>query len=138
MQAVLLYMASYSPYEQLLQASSSKDTTAADGPGSPCSAHASPPPPHVGAALAHARWPVLLTAGLHDMRVPYWGPAKYAALLRSMRAAAGADADSEGVHSKVLLTVHMGAGHFASSGAADRLGERASKYAFLAAALALL
>lgn len=99
---------------------------------------------HVSHELLQARWPLLVTAGLHDMRVPYWGPAKYAALLRQLRSMVfcGSEAEKKREEStmagEVLLMVNLGAGHFASSGAGQRLSERALKYAFLLSALGLL
>ena len=60
--------------------------------------------------------PTLLTAGLHDNRVCYWEPAKFAQRLR----AAAARPEN------ILLKVDMGAGHFSYS---DRFqGERESAF----------
>jgi oligopeptidase B len=58
--------------------------------------------------LRPAEYPaVLVTAGLQDPRVPYWGPAKYAARLRECQLASGRP---------VLLSVEEEAGHFGAAG----------------------
>ena len=60
--------------------------------------------------------PTLLTAGLHDQRVCYWEPAKFAQRLRS------AAVQPE----NILLKTDMGAGHFSYS---DRFaGEKESAF----------
>jgi len=65
----------------------------------------------------------LLTGGLHDPRVQYWEPAKFAAELRH-----GHDKDSSG---PVCLKIDMTAGHFSASDRYKYLSELAFDYAFL-------
>ncbi len=62
-----------------------------------------------------------MEAGLNDLQVPYWDPAKWVAKLRANRT------DN---HRLVLIT-HMGSGHGGSSGQYDHLREDARLYAFL-------
>lgn len=64
---------------------------------------------------------MLITAGLNDMRVRYWEPAKWAAKLRAYKT------DSN----PLLLKTHMKAGHFGSSGRYDSLKEQAFIYSYL-------
>eukprot|EP00887_Chlorella_sp_A99_P007435 scaffold2.g7435.t1 len=64
---------------------------------------------------------VLITAGLHDPRVGYWEPAKFAACLR----------EAKTDRNLLLLKVDLGAGHFSKSGRFDRLHEVAVEWAFL-------
>lgn len=63
-----------------------------------------------------------ITGGLHDPRVAYWEPAKFAATLRH------ANPDGE---NPVFLKVNMGAGHFSASDRYKHYRELASDYAFL-------
>jgi oligopeptidase B len=63
--------------------------------------------------------PLLVTAGLHDPRVLYWGPAKWVARLRE-RATGG----------PFLLKTQLGAGHAGASGRYQRLEELAFELAF--------
>ena len=66
--------------------------------------------------------PCLLTGGLHDPRVQYWEPTKFAAQLRH----------SQGSNSgPVCLKIDMGAGHFSASDRYKYLRELAFDYAFL-------
>jgi oligopeptidase B len=60
-------------------------------------------------------------AGLHDLQVPYWDPAKWVARLRATKTDA----------SDLLLVTNMGAGHSGASGRYNRLREVAEQYAFL-------
>jgi oligopeptidase B len=60
-------------------------------------------------------------AGLHDLQVPFWDPAKWVARLRATKT----DAND------LLLVTNMGAGHSGSSGRYNRLREIAEQYAFL-------
>lgn len=60
-------------------------------------------------------------AGLNDLQVPYWDPAKWVARLRSLKTD----------HNRLLLVTNMGAGHGGSSGRYDHLREDAQVYAFL-------
>ena len=69
--------------------------------------------------------PMLITGGLHDPRVTYWEPAKWAAKLR----ATGIGANP------LLLKINMGAGHGGKSGRFDAITERAEAYAFMIAAM---
>jgi oligopeptidase B len=64
---------------------------------------------------------ILVTAGLNDPRVQYWEPAKWVAKLRATKT------DTN----PLLLHMHMGAGHFASSGRYAHLKDLAFDYAFL-------
>ena len=68
--------------------------------------------------------PLLATCSQSDQQVPYWGPLKYVARLRSLQAAAGRPA---------LLHVDAHAGHFAHE--RDRFALKAQQYAFLLASL---
>lgn len=68
----------------------------------------------------HKQYPSCwITAGLYDQRVPYWGPAKFAAMLRHRGDAS------------VILNVDMGAGHFGASGRYAYLQDKAMGYSFL-------
>ncbi len=64
---------------------------------------------------------LLLMTGIHDNRVPYWEPTKFAAKLRAEKT------DSN----LVLLNAGMDAGHGEPSGRYTQLRERAFIYAFL-------
>ncbi|MBD3237588.1 MAG: prolyl oligopeptidase family serine peptidase [Candidatus Eisenbacteria bacterium] len=63
---------------------------------------------------------MLVTAGLHDPRVPYWEPAKYVAKLRAMK-----------TDDNLLLLKTEMAGHMGASGRYDYLREIAFQYAFI-------
>ncbi|HUP66707.1 MAG TPA: prolyl oligopeptidase family serine peptidase, partial [Sphingomicrobium sp.] len=65
--------------------------------------------------------PMLITGGLHDPRVTYWEPAKWAAKLRANKTD----------QNLLLLKINMGAGHGGKSGRWDRLHEVAETYAFM-------
>lgn len=68
------------------------------------------------------RYPhMLVTAGLHDPRVPYWEPAKWVARLR----------DTKVDDHTLLLHTNMGAGHFGASGRFDHLKDWAAICAFV-------
>ena len=69
--------------------------------------------------------PMLITGGLHDPRVTYWEPAKWAARLRAVKSD----------DNLLLLKINMGAGHGGKSGRFDRLLEVAEEYAFILMAL---
>eukprot|EP00730_Choanoeca_flexa_P014586 TRINITY_DN6429_c0_g1_i1.p1 TRINITY_DN6429_c0_g1~~TRINITY_DN6429_c0_g1_i1.p1 ORF type:complete len:775 (+),score=193.85 TRINITY_DN6429_c0_g1_i1:324-2327(+) len=69
--------------------------------------------------------PVLIKGGLHDPRVGYWEPMKYAQVLRDQGA------------QTVLCNIEMGAGHFSASGRFDRLKDVALDYAFVLRVLGL-
>ncbi|MGB1310713.1 MAG: S9 family peptidase [Leucothrix sp.] len=72
--------------------------------------------------VAKQHYPALLvTAGLNDPRVQYWEPAKWVAKLRDYKT------DSN----TLLLHMHMGAGHFASTGRYAHLKDLAFDYAFV-------
>lgn len=64
----------------------------------------------------------LLTGGLHDPRVQYWEPAKFAAELRHCQG-------EESGH--VCVKMDMAAGHFSASDRYKYLKELAFDYAFL-------
>ncbi|MCO5204528.1 MAG: prolyl oligopeptidase family serine peptidase, partial [Anaerolineae bacterium] len=64
---------------------------------------------------------ILVTAGLNDPRVQYWEPAKWVAKLRTMKT-------DDNV---LIMKMHMGAGHFSSSGRYDYLKDVAFDYAFI-------
>ncbi len=63
---------------------------------------------------------MLVTAGLHDPRVPYWEPAKYVAKLRATK-----------TDDHVLLLKTKMSGHSRAPGLHDFLREMAFKYAFV-------
>ena len=65
--------------------------------------------------------PLLITGGLHDPRVTYWEPAKWAAKLRATKTDANL----------LLLKINMGAGHGGKSGRWNHLHEVAEAYAFV-------
>ena len=64
----------------------------------------------------------LLTGGLHDSRVAFWEPAKFAATLRN-----GQGSES----GPVCLKLELSAGHFSASDRYKYLRELAFDYAFL-------
>ena len=64
---------------------------------------------------------ILVTAGLNDPRVQYWEPAKWVAKLR----------DHKTDDNTLLLHMHMGAGHFASTGRYAHLKDLAFDYSFI-------
>jgi oligopeptidase B len=70
---------------------------------------------------AHAYPPMLITGGLHDPRVTYWEPAKWAARLRATKTD----------DNLLLLKINMGAGHGGKSGRWEQLKEVAEAYAFV-------
>ena len=65
--------------------------------------------------------PLMITGGLHDPRVTYWEPAKWAAKLRA----------SKTDTNLLLLKINMGAGHGGKSGRWNHLHEVAEAYAFV-------
>jgi oligopeptidase B len=70
---------------------------------------------------AQAYPPLLITGGLHDPRVTYWEPAKWAARLRA----------SKTDDNLLLLKINMGAGHGGKSGRWHALREVAEAYTFV-------
>lgn len=60
-------------------------------------------------------------AGLSDLQVPYWDPAKWVAKLRARKTD----------DNRLVLVTNMGAGHGGASGRYDHLREDAQVYAFL-------
>jgi oligopeptidase B len=60
-------------------------------------------------------------AGLNDLQVPYWDPAKWVARLRANKID----------HNPLVFVTNMGAGHSGSSGRFDHLREDAQVYAFV-------
>jgi oligopeptidase B len=71
--------------------------------------------------VAKAYPPILAKAGLNDLQVPYWDPAKWVARLRASKADVN----------PLLLITNMAAGHSGASGRYDHLREEAQVYAFL-------
>jgi oligopeptidase B len=68
------------------------------------------------------RYPaILVTAGLHDPRVPYWEPAKWVAKLRTRKTD----------DNLLLLKTELGAGHRGPSGRYDAWRDEAFVLAFL-------
>lgn len=70
---------------------------------------------------------IMATAGLTDLQVPYWDPAKYVARMRVRKTDAN----------MLILRTNMAAGHGGASGRFKPLEERAEEYGFLISALAL-
>ena len=70
---------------------------------------------------AKAYPPILITGGLHDPRVTYWEPAKWAARLRATKTD----------DNLLLLKINMGAGHGGKSGRWNALHEVAEAYSFV-------
>jgi oligopeptidase B len=70
---------------------------------------------------AKAYPPMLITGGLHDPRVTYWEPAKWAARLRATKTD----------DNLLLLKINMGAGHGGKSGRWNALHEVAEAYSFV-------
>eukprot|EP00894_Picocystis_sp_ML_P003309 jgi/Pico_ML_1/53826/g4301.t1 len=64
---------------------------------------------------------IIIAAGLHDPRVAYWEPAKWAAKLRELKT------DSN----PVILKTEMSSGHFSASDRYKYLREKAFEYAFV-------
>ena len=60
-------------------------------------------------------------AGLNDLQVPYWDPAKWVARLRARKTD----------ENRLVLVTNLGAGHAGASGRYDHLREDAQMYAFL-------
>ncbi|HFC12124.1 MAG TPA: S9 family peptidase, partial [Anaerolineae bacterium] len=71
---------------------------------------------------------ILVTAGLNDPRVQYWEPAKWVAKLRELKTD----------DNQLIMKMHMGAGHFSSSGRYDYLKDIAFEYAFVLEQLGLV
>lgn len=71
--------------------------------------------------------PILVTTGLRDYRVPYWGPAKYVAKLRALKTD----------DNLLLLKTDMGAGHGGGSGRTALWYEIAEEYTFVLANLGI-
>ncbi|HUG45390.1 MAG TPA: S9 family peptidase [Sphingomicrobium sp.] len=65
--------------------------------------------------------PMLITGGLHDPRVTYWEPAKWAAKLRANKTD----------DNLLLLKTNMGAGHGGKSGRWEQLREVGEAFAFV-------
>ncbi len=75
---------------------------------------------------AKAYPPMLVRTSLNDSQVMYWEPAKYVAMLRTLKTVGDAP---------LLLHTNMAAGHGGSSGRYDALKETAIDYAFVLSAL---
>ena len=72
--------------------------------------------------VKHQRYPnFLITGGLHDFRVTYWEPTKWAAKLREFKTG----------HETLILKIKMAAGHFGASGRFDYFKEEAEALAFI-------
>ena len=69
---------------------------------------------------------IFVRAGLNDLQVPYWDPAKWVAKLRALKTDPN----------PLLLVTNMSAGHSGSSGRYDHLHEDAQNFAFLLTTLA--
>ena len=69
--------------------------------------------------------PIMVTTGLRDYRVQYWGPAKYVAKLRAVKTD----------DNLLLLKTDMGSGHGGRSGRTALWYEIAEEYAFMLAHL---
>lgn len=68
------------------------------------------------------RYPhLLITGGLHDFRVTYWEPTKWAAKLRYLKTGP----------EELILKIKTSAGHFGASGRFDHLKEEAEALAFI-------
>ena len=65
---------------------------------------------------------ILITAGLHDPRVPYWEPAKWAAKLRSL---------TTGDQNDILVKMDLDSGHFSASDRYKYLRVKAFEQAFV-------
>ncbi len=65
--------------------------------------------------------PMLVSGGLNDPRVTYWEPAKWTAKMRATKTD----------NNLLVMRMHMGAGHFSSSGRFARLKDDAEEYAFM-------
>lgn len=73
--------------------------------------------------VKHAKYPAcLITGGLHDSRVAYWEPSKFAAELRHTQAPGSGP---------TLLKIELSAGHFSASDRYKYLRELSFDYAFL-------
>ena len=70
---------------------------------------------------AKAYPPLMITGGLHDPRVTYWEPAKWAAKLRALKTDTNL----------LVLKINMGAGHGGKSGRWNHLHEVAEAFAFI-------
>lgn len=80
--------------------------------------------------IQNAKYPsCLLTGGLHDPRVQYWEPAKFAAKLRHLQAPGSGP---------VCVKMDMTAGHFSASDRYKYLKELAFDYAFLLDQMAVI
>lgn len=64
---------------------------------------------------------IFVRAGINDLQVPYWDPAKWVARLRAVKTD----------QNRLLLLTNMAAGHGGASGRYDHLREDAENYAFL-------
>jgi oligopeptidase B len=64
---------------------------------------------------------IYVKAGLSDLQVPYWDPAKWVARLRAHKTD----------ENRLVLVTNMGAGHVGASGRYDHVREDAQVYAFL-------
>jgi protease II len=74
---------------------------------------------------------MLLTCSQLDLRVPFWGPLKYAALVRA--AAAEAPQQDQQQHKGLVLLLPCQTGHFVHE--QDVFETKAQQYAFLMSAI---
>ncbi|AWB69120.1 S9 family peptidase [Saccharobesus litoralis] len=65
--------------------------------------------------------PMMVTGGINDPRVTYWEPAKWTAKMRAYKTD----------NNLLVMRMHMGAGHFSSSGRYARLKDDAQEFAFM-------
>jgi oligopeptidase B len=75
---------------------------------------------------------VLVTAGLQDVRVPFWMPLKYVARLRSMQAAAAQQSNN---NKPVLLQFDKNSGHFDMGVSGGSMQDIALQHAFFCSSL---
>ncbi len=65
--------------------------------------------------------PMMVTGGLNDPRVTYWEPAKWTAKMRKYKTD----------NNLLVMRMHMGAGHFSSSGRFASLKDEAEEFTFM-------
>jgi len=70
---------------------------------------------------------MLITAGLHDPRVPYWEPAKWASKLRTLKTS----------ETDVVVKMDLESGHFTASDRYKGIREKAFDQAFVLSKLGL-
>lgn len=70
---------------------------------------------------------LLITAGLHDPRVPFWEPAKWASKLRTLKTS----------DTQVVVKMDLDSGHFSASDRYKGIREKAYDQAFVLSKLGL-